>query len=56
MQNMSVDPPSGSTKSERSRIDAQAGSGIGVACTRVDERIDAAFGLATASPSPRYAV
>jgi hypothetical protein len=47
MQNISVDPPSGSTKSERSRIDAQAGSGIGVACTRADERIDAALGLAT---------
>jgi transposase-like protein len=45
MQNKSVDPAS--TKSERSRIDAQAASGIGVACTRADERIDAAFGLAT---------
>lgn len=45
MQNNSVDPAS--TKSERSRIDAQAASGIGVACTRADERIDAALGLAT---------
>lgn len=36
-----------STKSERSGIDAQAASGIGVACTRADERIDVAFGLAT---------
>jgi hypothetical protein len=45
MQNKSVDPAS--TKSERSRIDAQAASGIGVACTRADERIDAALGLAT---------
>jgi hypothetical protein len=45
MQNMSVDPAS--TKSQRSRIDAQAANGIGVACTRADERIDAAFGLAT---------
>ena len=36
-----------STKSERSRIDAQAASGIGIACTRADERIDAAFGVAT---------
>jgi hypothetical protein len=47
MQNKNVDPASASTKSERSRIDAQAASGIGVACTRADERIDAAFGLAT---------
>lgn len=45
MQNTSVDPAS--SKSERSRIDAQAASGIGVACTRADERIDAALGLAT---------
>ena len=45
MQNQSVDPAS--SKSERSRIDAQAGTGIGVACTRADERIDAALGLAT---------
>jgi len=47
MQNKSVDSASASTKSERSRIDAQAASGIGTACTRADERIDAAFGLAT---------
>lgn len=39
--------PPASTKSERSRLDAQAASGIGVACTRADERIDAALGLAT---------
>jgi len=45
LQNTSVDPAS--SKSERSRIDAQAASGIGVACTRADERIDAALGLAT---------
>lgn len=45
MQNNIVDPAS--SKSERSRIDAQAASGIGVACTRADERIDAALGLAT---------
>lgn len=45
MQNTSVDPAS--SKSGRSRIDAQAASGIGVACTRADERIDAALGLAT---------
>ncbi len=36
-----------STKSERSRLDAQAASGIGTACTRADERVDAALGLAT---------
>jgi hypothetical protein len=45
MHNISIDPAS--TKSERSRVDAQAASGIGVACTRADDRIDAAFGLAT---------
>ena len=32
---------------KRSRIDAQAASGIGIACTRADERIDAAFGVTT---------
>ena len=42
-----------STKSERSRIDAQAANGIGVACTRADERIDAALGLVTCA-SARY--
>lgn len=36
----------GSTKSERSRVDAQAADGMGVACTRADERIAAALGLA----------
>jgi hypothetical protein len=35
----------GSTKSERSRDDAQAASGMGVACTRADDRIAAAVGL-----------
>jgi hypothetical protein len=45
MQDNSIEPAS--TKSERSRIDAQAASGIGVACTRADERIDCALGLAT---------
>ena len=35
----------GSTKSERSRDDAQAALGMGVACTRADERIAAAVGL-----------
>ncbi len=35
----------GSTKSERSRDDAEAADGMGVACTRADERIAAAVGL-----------
>jgi hypothetical protein len=35
-----------STKSQRSRTDAQAATGIGTACTRADERSAAAFGLA----------
>ena len=42
-----------STKSERSRIDADAASGLGTACTRADERVEAAFGLAT-SASTRF--
>lgn len=37
---------SGSTKSERSRADAQAALGMGTACTRADERMAAAVGLA----------
>ena len=36
-----------STKSERSREDAQAASGLGTACTRADERVASAMGLAT---------
>ena len=36
----------GSTKSERSRADAQAAEGIGTACTRADERMAAALGVA----------
>jgi hypothetical protein len=35
-----------STKSERSRQDAQAAQGMGTACTRPDERVAAAVGLA----------
>ncbi len=35
-----------STKSERSRADAQAAQGLGTACTRADERMAAAVGLA----------
>jgi len=34
-----------STKSERSRSDAQAADGMGTACTRAGERMAAAFGL-----------
>jgi hypothetical protein len=36
----------GSSKSERSRLDAEAAAGMGTACTRADERIQAAMGLA----------
>jgi len=36
----------GSTKGERSRLDAEAADGIGTACTRADERMAAALGLA----------
>ena len=36
----------GSTKAERSRVDAEAASGMGTACTRADERVAAAMGLA----------
>jgi len=42
-----------STKSERSQVDAQAANGIGTACTRADERVEAAFGVAT-SASTRF--
>jgi len=36
----------GSTKAERSRDDAQAAEAMGTACTRADERVAAAVGLA----------
>ena len=36
----------GSTKGERSRRDAEAADGMGTACTRADERMAAALGLA----------
>ena len=36
----------GPTKGERSRLDAAAADGIGTACTRADERMAAALGLA----------
>ena len=35
----------GASKSERSRADAEAASGMGTACTRADERVAAAMGL-----------
>ena len=38
--------PVGTTKSERSRADAEASSGMGTACTRADARVAAAMGLA----------
>jgi len=40
-----VDSPP-STKSQRSRCDAVGSEGMGMACTRADERTAAAFGLA----------
>ena len=40
------DKGAGSTKTERSRDDAKAASGMGTACTRADERVAAAMGLA----------
>jgi DNA-binding CsgD family transcriptional regulator len=48
VESIATDPSdkTGSTKSERSRIDAEAASGIGTACTRADERMAAAVGLA----------
>ena len=36
----------GTTKADRSRADAEAASGMGTACTRADERVAAAVGLA----------
>jgi hypothetical protein len=36
----------GASKSERSRADAEASAGLGTACTRADERVAAAMGLA----------
>lgn len=35
----------GTTKSERSRMDAQAATGMGTACTRADERMEATLGV-----------
>ena len=42
----SIDVEAGTTKAERSRADAEAASGMGTACTRADERVAAAMGLA----------
>ena len=39
------DAVAGTTKSDRSRVDAQAADGMGTACTRAAERLAAAFGL-----------
>ena len=39
----------GTSKSERSRADAEAASGMGTACTRADERMAAAMGLVQAA-------
>jgi transposase-like protein len=39
------DPAEVTTKSQRSRTDAEAAEGMGTACTRADERMAAAFGL-----------
>lgn len=39
-----VESAPASTKSERSRADAEAAAGMGTACTRADERIQAALG------------
>jgi hypothetical protein len=41
-----VQQGAGSTKAERSREDAQAADAMGMACTRADERVAAAVGLA----------
>jgi len=40
------DADGATTKADRSRADAEAASGIGTACTRADERMAAAVGLA----------
>ena len=42
-----VESEAASDKSERSRADAEAAAGMGTACTRADERIQAALGLAS---------
>jgi transposase-like protein len=44
--NPETEQSKGSSKSERSVADAQAAEGLGTACTRADERVAAAMGLA----------
>jgi hypothetical protein len=44
-ENAGMDLVEGTTKSERSRLDAQAADGMGTACTRANERVAAAIGL-----------
>jgi transposase-like protein len=39
----------GTTKSDRSRLDAQAAEGMGTACTRADERMAVAMGVMTSA-------
>lgn len=41
-----IDRDTGTTKADRSRADAQAATEMGTACTRADERVAAAMGLA----------
>jgi len=41
-----IDKEMGTTKAERSRADAEAANGMGTACTRTDERVASAMGLA----------
>jgi DNA-binding CsgD family transcriptional regulator len=41
-----IDLSVGTTKGDRSKVDAEAAAGMGTACTRTDERVAAAMGLA----------
>jgi len=52
----SVQAETATTKAERSRIDAEAADGIGTACTRVNERMAAAIGLAQSATTRFEAV
>ncbi len=49
-------PVTATTKAERSRIDAEAADGIGTACTRANERMAAAIGLAQSAATRFEAV
>ncbi|MDP1572892.1 MAG: hypothetical protein Q8M04_01465 [Pseudomonadota bacterium] len=51
-----MQPETATTKAERSRIDAEAADGIGTACTRVNERMAAAIGLAQSATTRFEAV